>query len=136
MAIITEIAGCRGDVRVQWPPGRGAPASARTASVIIRKRFKCFQPKQDLGVQGAGRPLGLGLDGLRGRARKDLLTDKSQASGDILTVSVATGVCRQKGSQQVPLSTPPVCPSGMGGRKGGALIWPTPLCTPTHEACV
>lgn len=50
-----------------------AAAPACTAPVIMRKRFKWFQPKQDLDVQGAGGSLGLPMNGRPGRAGKDLL---------------------------------------------------------------
>lgn len=51
----------------------GLPAApARTTSVITRKRFKWFQSKQDLEVQGAGGSSGLEIVGCHGRARKDL----------------------------------------------------------------
>ena len=72
MTIITEIAGCGGDVQVQWPPGGSAPACK--TSVITREHFKLFQSKQDLEMQRAGWSLGLERNSLHGRAWKGLLT--------------------------------------------------------------
>lgn len=58
----------------------GLPAApACTTSVITRKRFKLFQSKQDLEVQGAGGSSGLEIIGCHGRAGKDLLTAKGKA---------------------------------------------------------
>lgn len=65
-----------------------AAAPACTAPVIMRTCLKWFQPKQDLGVQGAGGSLGLPMNR---RAGRDLLLVTGEAAGDVLTVSMATG---------------------------------------------
>lgn len=114
MTIITEIAGCSGDVQVWWPPGGAAPACA--TSVIMRGHFKLFQSKQDLEMQRAGWSLGLERNGLHGRAWKGLLTTQGRAGGDVLTVSTATGVVDGRGVGGSS-SAPPVCPLGTGIRE-------------------